>query len=76
MRGGAVRQADVQCPFYQWDDGRMKIQCEGFGNARSLIHSYHRIKYYHARMVNYCCNEYKKCEVYRILMQTKYRDED
>ena len=50
MSTGSYEQVYVQCPFYQSDDGRLQIRCEGFGMARSLLLIYARTKYFKNRM--------------------------
>lgn len=72
VASGSFRQVDVQCPFYKSDDGRSGITCEGFGDARSLIQTYRYKADYVKQMEVFCCERYKKCEVYRVLMATKY----
>ena len=76
MSTGSYEQVYVQCPFYQSDDGRLQIRCEGFGMARSLLLIYARTKHFKNRMKYKCCDNYQSCEIYRQLMATKYADED
>ena len=66
----------MQCPFYREDDGCFSIVCEGFGNARYLKQRYYNKADYENQMVVFCCDHYKNCEVYRVLMEEKYDEED
>lgn len=74
MPSGSYRQADVQCPFYKYDDGRRHITCEGIVDESSLSLNYHRRRDYEMQIVGYCCQHYIMCEVYRMLMD-KYPDD-
>ena len=69
-------QADVQCQFFKFDDARQKrIVCEGFIDESSLALIYCRKKDYVTQLNVFCCEHYKKCEVYRMLMTSKYDEE-
>ena len=70
MSSGSFKaQSDVQCPFFKFDDEkRKKIVCEGFVDKSSLALIYCRIGDYKNQLVVFCCEHYKKCEVYRMLM--------
>ena len=63
----------VRCPFYRSDDGRMRITCEGIVDGSSLALTYVRRKDFQIQMDVFCCEHYKKCEVFRMLME-KYQD--
>ena len=76
MPSGSYKQVHVQCPFYKEDDGQFSITCEGFGNARSLKQRYRKKADYKNQMLAFCCDHYKNCEVYRMLMETKYDEEE
>ena len=41
MPSGSFKQADVQCPFYKFDDGKRRITCEGIIEDSSLALIYH-----------------------------------
>ena len=75
MPSGSYNQVYVQCPFYKEDDGKFSITCEGFGHARYLKQMYFNKAQYAKQMSAFCCENYKCCEVYRVIMETKY-DED
>ena len=73
MPSGSYKQADVKCPFYKHDDGRRRITCEGIVDGSSLALTYVRRKDFQIQMDVFCCEHYKKCEVFRMLME-KYQD--
>ena len=74
MSSGSYKaQRDVQCPFFKFDDERQKrIVCEGFVDQSSLALIYCRKKDYVKQLEVFCCEHYKKCEVYLALMKYKY----
>ena len=73
MPSGSYRQVDVQCPFYKYDDGKRRITCEGIIEDSSLALIYHNKSDYEIQFNVFCCEHYKKCELYRLLMD-KYSD--
>lgn len=76
MPSGSYYQVYVQCPFYKEDDGKSSIVCEGFGDARYLKQMYFNKAQYTRQMMVFCCENYKRCEVYRVIMETKYDEEE
>lgn len=68
MSSGSYRQVYVQCPFYKFDDGKRRITCEGLIEDSSVALIYHRKADYETQIETFCCEHYKKCEVYRMLM--------
>ena len=78
MPSGSFKQADVLCPFYKYDDGKQRITCEGLVGKKedsSLALIYHSKKDYETQIDVFCCEHYKRCEVYRLLMAAKYDDD-
>ena len=75
MPSGSFKQVDVQCPFYKYDDGRRRITCEGLIDKSSIALIYLTRGDYDTQLTAFCCEHYKKCEVYRMLMQ-KYNEEE
>ena len=75
MSSGSFRQVDVQCPFYKHDDGRNRITCEGLVERSSLCLTYHSKNDFLIQFNTFCCEHYKKCEVYGILIE-KYQEEE
>ena len=75
--GSFNAQSNVQCPFFKFDEMRQKrIVCEGFIDESSLALIYCRRKDYETQLNVFCCEHFKKCEVYRMLMESKYDEED
>lgn len=74
MPSGSYKQIAVQCPFYKYDDGKQRITCEGLVDNSSLALIYSRRNDYETQINVFCCEHYKKCEVYRILME-KYEED-
>lgn len=75
MPSGSFKQVDVQCPFYKYDDGRRRITCEGLIDKSSIALIYLTRGDYDTQLTAFCCEHYKKCEVYRMLIQ-KYNEEE
>lgn len=74
MPSGSYAQAYVQCPFYKRDNGKKSIVCEGIIANSSLVLTYMKRTDYELQLSVYCCKNYKKCEVYQMLMN-KYKEE-
>ena len=75
--GSFKAQADVQCPFFKFDDlKRKRIVCEGLVDKSSLALIYCRRTDYDTQLSVFCCEHYKKCEIYRMIMDTKYNEEE
>ena len=75
MASGSYKQNLVQCPFYKHDDGWRRITCEGLVDRSSVSLSYQNTRDYAIQFDSFCCEHYKKCEVYRMLMVSKYDEE-
>ena len=76
MSSGSYKQIEVQCPFYKYDDGKQRITCEGLVDNSSLALIYQKRRDYETQISVFCCEHYKKCEVYRMIMAAKYDEED
>lgn len=59
-------RSDVQCPFYQQDNGRNLLTCEGVTDGSRLQWQFRRKKDFAVQMEVFCCEHYTKCEVYRM----------
>ncbi len=66
----------IQCPFYKGREGGKSLVCEGFGDAKSLAQVYPSRGKLRKQMEVFCCHRYRNCEVYRLLMHTKYEEDD
>lgn len=75
MPSGSYKQVKVQCPFYQHDDGKMRITCEGITDDSSLTLMYRHKSDYEIQITEFCSKHYHKCEIYRLLME-KYEEDD
>lgn len=64
----------VLCPFYQRDDGKRRIICEGIMDDSSICLIFKYDNLFKRQTRAFCCEHYRKCEVYRMLME-KYKDE-
>lgn len=76
MSSGSYKQIEVQCPFYRYDDGKQRITCEGLVDNSSLALIYQKRRDYETQISVFCCEHYKRCEVYRMLMEAKYDEEE
>lgn len=76
MSSGSYKQIEVQCPFYKYDDGKQRITCEGLVDNSSLALIYQKRRDYETQISVFCCEHYKRCEVYRMLMEAKYDEEE
>ena len=75
MPSGSYKQIAVHCPFYKYDDGKQRITCEGLVDNSSLALIYSRRNDYETQINVFCCEHYKKCEIYRMLMDAKYEED-
>ena len=75
MPSGSYKQAYVRCPFYKFDDWKRRITCEGIIDDSSLALIFHNKNDYETQINVFCCEYYKNCEVYRMLME-KYDKEE
>lgn len=70
-------KVDSQCPFYRSDDGqKRRIICEGIVDRSTLALTFRQRSDYETQLGVFCCEHYKKCEIYRMLMENKYADEE
>jgi hypothetical protein len=76
MPSGSYKgKSDAKCPFYKFDDERRKrIVCEGIVDNSTLALTYRQKEDYDTQLCVFCCEHYKKCEVYNMLMQ-KYEED-
>jgi hypothetical protein len=63
----------VKCPFFRNDDGRRRINCEGITDQSITAVIFRTRGGYNTQIRVFCCEHYKKCEIYRMLM-AKYDD--
>lgn len=69
-------RSDAQCPFFKADiAGKKRIICEGIVDNSTLALTFRRKEDHDTQLEVFCCEHYKKCEVYSILA-AKYDEED
>ena len=74
-RGSYMGRVYSQCPFYKYDErSKNKIVCEGIVEDSTVALTYQLRKDYENQLEVFCCEHYKKCEVYRMLM-AKYEED-
>lgn len=66
--GGSYMKAYVRCPFYREDAYKTQITCEGIEQESVLVLRYRKSEQWKKQMEVFCCEHYKRCEVYRMLM--------
>ena len=77
MSGGSYIKVDVGCPFYRYDDARkMTVACEGVTDGSIIMQRYTRKMDWECQIRTFCCQHWARCEIYRMLMENKYEEED
>lgn len=66
---GSFRQVNVKCPFYNTDDGRREIVCEGLVEDSCIALRYGDRDDYRLQMQVFCQDRYANCEIYRVLIE-------
>lgn len=64
----------AQCPYFQHDDGKKVIECEGVSDASRLSWRFHDTADYSIQIEAFCKDRYKNCEVYRMLEEIHKED--
>lgn len=75
---GSYKAVDVQCPFFKRDDGSHRITCEGLIGTKEtsgITLWYKKKTDYETQISTFCCEHYKKCEIYGVLIE-KYEDDN
>ena len=70
----SVERADVVCPFYRYDDGYCRVVCEGLTEDSSLVQHYRTKSGFKQQLEVYCSANCRYCEIFRMLMQSKYEE--
>lgn len=73
MPRGRFHEKYVQCPFYRSDNGKSRINCEGVTDGSRLSQSFREQADYETQMTVFCCEHYRNCELYTLLM-AKYEE--
>ena len=74
MRDMTSSSKMVECPFYHDHDGKHRLSCEGMVDRSILTQQFATKSDLQKQMDIFCYEYYKKCEIYRMLMETKYAD--
>lgn len=61
MPSGSYLQVIVRCPYYQWDDGRRSLTCEGIVPGTRTVLQFRTRANRQAHMEEVCAKEYWKC---------------
>ena len=70
-------RCDAQCPFFRSDVSKQRrIICEGIVDRSTLALQFERKKDYDMQLRVFCCEHYRKCEIFRMLMADKYDEEE
>ena len=71
-------RCDAQCPFFRSavGDQKKQISCEGIVDRSVLTLTFNRKRDYETQLVVFCCEHFKKCEIYNMIMAAKYDDEE
>ena len=72
----STRSKLVRCPFYRFDDNRMSIGCEGVTAESRLTLRFRKRAEWLQQMKLFCECHYECCEIYRVIMETRFPDED
>ena len=77
MANGSYKgKSDALCPFYKYDElKKKKIVCEGIVDKSVLSLAFRRRIDYDTQLGVFCCEYYKKCEIYRMLIEAKYEED-
>lgn len=77
MNGSFKGKVYAKCPFYKFDDfQRRRISCEGIVDDSTLALTFQRKKDFDTQLGVFCCEHYRNCEIYRMIMEAKYDEEE
>ena len=60
-------EANVKCPFYKYDDGKNRIDCEGCTGSRTTRVLFNTKADQKRHLNGFCCGQYKKCPIAEML---------
>lgn len=66
---GSYASVQVRCPFFQDDNGKSDIVCEGLIQDSNLILRYKNKDDWKLQMRCFCQGRYTNCEIYRVLIE-------
>ena len=66
-------KTDVVCPFFQNIKNGTDIVCESpYEGCTNLTIRHQNKKEMNKQRILFCCNKYKNCEIYRMIIEAKY----
>jgi len=65
----------AQCPFYHRTDCKSRVECDGVTEDGTVSLQFADKKALFIQLRTFCCGQYGKCEVYRMLTSI-YDEED
>lgn len=65
----------ARCPYYHRTDGKNRVACDGVIEGGSVILYFVAKEDLDIQLGTFCCGQYRKCEVYRMLTSI-YDEED
>ena len=74
MPSGSLK-AHIKCPFYRYDDTKIRITCEGTTESNSISQTFHTKAEFKNYIRKYCCKSYKSCKLYELAME-KYKEDE
>jgi len=63
MPSGSFRQVHIKCPYYIYDNGKDRIQCEGVIPNTQLQSRFDTKADYDRQILSYCCASYWNCAI-------------
>ena len=74
MKGHRPPEREVKCPFFKFFGDR-RIVCEGHHDGLiTLSQMFRDNRAMDLQASVFCSKDYKKCEIYRMIMGAKYED--
>lgn len=70
-----MRQADVKCPFFK-NYHPHGIKCEGIMDGTSISMTFRDRSDHDLHMDVFCQEHFKNCEIYRMVNDAKYGEDD
>ena len=65
---------DVKCPFYQESDAK-RVKCEGLTDDSKILVQFRTSEGKNRQIYGWCASKYEACEIYRMIMDAKYKEE-
>lgn len=73
MQQSRWARANVKCPFWR-GDGMETVSCEGPFCGVGITMKFRSDRKRKHHMEVFCAEHYEKCEIYRMVMDSKYAD--